>query len=226
MSTPRAVRHRTWPVPTALLGLSAIPLSAGMLRLVELGGGPALIASDHRFAAFPLPLVVHIVSATVYALVGTLQFLPRFRRQHLTWHRRAGRVSAVAGLLVAVSALWMTLFYEAQPGTGGLLFLLRLTFGAAMGACLILGITAIRRRDVATHRAWMLRAYAIGIAAGTQAFTEGVGGAIFGTGVLAADLAKAAGWVVNLAVAEWTIRRPARRRPALPTHPLHAGALS
>ena len=31
----------------------------------------------------------------------------------------------------------------------------------------------------------MIRAYAIGLAAGTQAFTEGIGGAIFGTGVLA-----------------------------------------
>jgi hypothetical protein len=26
------------------------------------------------------------------------------------WHRRAGRVLAVAGLLVAISAIWMTLF--------------------------------------------------------------------------------------------------------------------
>ncbi len=33
---------------------------------------------------------------------------------------------AVAGLLVAISALWMTLFYEAQPGTGDLLYVLRL----------------------------------------------------------------------------------------------------
>jgi hypothetical protein len=69
----------------------------------------------------------------------------------------------------------------------------------------------------------MIRAYAIGLAAGTQAFTEGIGGAIFGTGVVAADLAKGAGWLVNLAVAEWAIRRRARR-PAVAPSP--AGALS
>ena len=51
-----------------------------------------------------------------------------------------------------------------------------------MAACLVLGFTAIRRRDIAAHRAWMIRAYAIGLAAGTQVFTEGIGGAIFGTG--------------------------------------------
>jgi hypothetical protein len=90
-----------------------------------LAGGPAVIRADPRFAGFPLPLVVHIVSATTYALVGIVQFLLRFRRRHAAWHRRAGRVLAVAGLLVAISALWMTLFYEAQPGTGALLYLLR-----------------------------------------------------------------------------------------------------
>jgi len=226
MSTSQAVRHRSWPVPAALLGLSAIPLTAGALRLVQLAGGPAVIPADHRFASFPVPLVVHIVGATAYALVGILQFLPRFRRRHMIWHRRAGRVLAVAGLLVAISALWMTCFYQPQPGTGSTLFVLRLAFGSAMAVCLLLGVTAIRRRDVAAHRAWMIRAYAIGLAAGTQTLTEGIGGAIFGTGVLAADLAKGAGWVVNLAIAEWTIRRTARRRPILPTTDQHAGAFS
>ena len=51
--------------------------------------------------------------------------------------------------------------------------------------------------------------------AGTQVFTEGVGGAFFGTDVLAGDLAKGAAWVISLAVAEWVLRRSARRRPAL-----------
>jgi uncharacterized membrane protein len=202
-----STRERTWPVPTALIALSAIPVAAGALRLSQLAGGPSVIPADHRFAGFPLPLVVHIAGATTYALVGILQFVPRFRRRHRVWHRRAGRVLAVTGLLVAVSALWMTLFYEAQPGTGDLLYLLRLVFGSAMAACLVLGFTAVRRRDIAAHRAWMVRAYAIGLAAGTQALTEGVGGAIFGTGVLATDLAKSAGWVINLAVAEWALRR-------------------
>jgi hypothetical protein len=52
---------------------------------------PAVIPADHRFTGFPLPLVVHILGATTYALVGILQFVPRFRRRHLSWHRRPGR---------------------------------------------------------------------------------------------------------------------------------------
>jgi uncharacterized membrane protein len=219
-------RSRPVPVSVALVALSAIPLTAGALRLIQLAGGPAIIPADHRFAGFPVALVVHILGATTFALGGILQLAPRFRRRHPAWHRRAGRVLAVAGLLVAISALWMTLFYEAQPGTGDLLYMLRLFFGSAMAACLVLGVAAVRRRDIATHRAWMVRAYAIGLAAGTQVFTQGIGGAIFGTGVLAADLAKGAGWVINVAVAEWALSRPARRRLAPTTGPQQAGALS
>jgi uncharacterized membrane protein len=221
-----SARERSWPVPMALVALSAIPLTAGTLRLIQLAGGPPVIPADNRFAGLPLPLVVHIVGATTFALLGSLQFVPRFRRRHRAWHRRAGRVLAVAGVLVAISALWLTLFYEAQPGTGDLLYVLRLVFASAMAACLVLGFAAVRRGDIAIHRVWMVRAYAIGLAAGTQVFTEGIGGAIFGTGVLAADLAKGAGWMINLAVAEWALRRPARRRFALSTSPQQAGALS
>lgn len=209
----RRDRPRSWPVPAALLTLSAIPLAAGTLRLLQLAGGPELIPADHRYASFPAPLVLHIVGAAIYAVVGVFQFVPRIRRRHRTWHRRAGRVLTVAGLMVAVSALWMTLLYAAKPGTGDLLYVLRLVFGSALAACLVLGFTAIRRRDIPAHRAWMIRAYAIALAAGTQAFTEGFGGAIFGTGELRGDLAKGAGWVINLAVAEWAIRRPGTSGP-------------
>jgi uncharacterized membrane protein len=213
--------RRRWLVPVSLVALSAIPLTAGSLRLIQLAGGPAVIPADHRFAGFPVALVVHILGATIYALAGILQFAPRLRRRRPVWHRRAGRVVGVAGLLVAFSALWLTLFYEAQPGTGALLYVLRLIFGSALAACLLLGIAAARRGDIPAHRAWMVRGYAIGLGAGTQVFTEGIGGALLGTGVLAGDLAKGAGWIINLAIAEWAIRRP-----VLFTRPRQAGALS
>ncbi len=201
-----------WPVAAALVVLSAIPLTAGVLRLVQLAGGPAAMPADDRFTGFPVALVVHIVGSALFALVGALQFVSRFRRRHPTWHRRAGRVLAVAGLAVAGSALWLTLLPPPKPGTGDLLFLFRLVFASAMAACLVAGVAAIRRRDVSAHRAWMVRAYAIGLGAGTQAFTEGITESLVGTGELSGDLAKGAGWLVNLAVAEWAIRRPARRR--------------
>ena len=213
-----------WAVPAGLVALSCIPLIAGTLRLLQLAGGPALIPAEARFAEFPLAVALHILGAATYVLLGVLQFVPQFRRRHRTWHRRTGRVLIVARLLVAASALWMTLLYAAKPGTGDLLYALRLVFGCALIACLVLGFAAIRRSNTPAHRAWMIRAYAIALAAGTQAFTQGVGGALFGTGELQGDLAQGAGWVINLAVAEWVIRRPTRirrrrRQVARPTQP-------
>ncbi len=194
-------------MPVSLLLISVVPLLAGAFRVVQLMGGPELIPADERFAEFPLPLIVHIVGAAVFAVLGAFEFVPRFRRNHRGWHRRAGRVWAVAGLLVAGSALWMTLFYAPSPESGSLLYVLRLVFGAGLAACIVLGVNTIRKGDVAGHRAWMIRAYAIGLAAGTQAFTGGISEALFGTGPLQGDLANASGWVINLAVAEWLIRR-------------------
>ena len=162
-----------------------------------------------RGEGVPVALVVHLLGAAVYAVVGAFQFGPRLRRRHPGWHRRAGRVLAGAGLAVAGSALWMTLVYVPQPGTGDLLYVFRLLFASAMAGCLVLGVSAIRRHDVRAHRAWMIRAYAIGLGAGTQVFTQGFGGALLGTGDVRGDLAKGAGWVVNLAVAEWAINRRA-----------------
>jgi uncharacterized membrane protein YozB (DUF420 family) len=185
--------------------------------VIQLAGGPDLVPVDPRFDAVPVALIAHIVGSAIFALVGVGQFLPRVRRRHRSWHRRAGRVLVVAGLVVVGSAFWMSLFYDAKPGTGVLLFGFRLVFVTSMAGSLLLGFAAIRRRDLAAHRAWMIRAYAIGLGAGTQVFTEGFGEAIFGHGVLAGDLQKGAGWVINLAIAEWVIRGAARRPGTITT---------
>jgi uncharacterized membrane protein len=201
----------SWRVPAALLVLSAIPVVAGSLRLLEIAGGAQLLPANPRIDAVPAPVVVHIVAAAVFAILGVFQFSARLRRRRPSWHRRSGRVLVGTGLAVAGSGLWMTLFYTGAPG-GQLLWAVRLLVGSAMAAFIVLGFTAIRRRDLAAHRAWMIRAYALAVGAGTQAFTQGVGEALFGTGELSTALSMSAGWVINVAVAEWVIRRPRARR--------------
>src|SRR3954466_7830032 len=87
-----------WLLPTALLVLSAIPLIAGAFRLTELAGGAQITPANARFFASPLPVVLHIVSACVYALLGAFQFSTRFRRSRPGWHRVSGRLLVVCGL--------------------------------------------------------------------------------------------------------------------------------
>jgi uncharacterized membrane protein YozB (DUF420 family) len=197
-------------VPAALIALCAIPLVMGSLRLVTLAGGPEIMPYNARFTPSPLPVVLHIVNAAVLAILGAFQFVPGFRRRRPGWHRRAGRILVACGLLVGLSGLWMTLFYSRQPGTGDLLYAFRLLFGSAMVVSIVLGFAAIRRGDVRQHRAWLMRGYAIGLGAGTQALPLMVGGLIAGPpSELSNGLLNGAGWVINLAVAEWIIRHPA-----------------
>jgi uncharacterized membrane protein len=208
-------RSSTWRVPIALVALGTVPVIAGSLRLVELSGGAGAMPSDARYDASPLPVVLHIVCATVFAILGAFQFSPRFRRRRPGWHRRAGRVLVIAGLGVALSALWLNQFFVRADATREVLYPLRMVFGVAMVVVIVLGFVAARRRDFARHRAWMIRSYAIGLVAGTQVFTLGIGGAILGTGDLTTALLLATAWAINLAVAERAIRkRPRRRTPA------------
>jgi uncharacterized membrane protein YozB (DUF420 family) len=219
-TTPsKRARSATWLVPAALLLLGAMPVAAGVFRLVELASGGPISPANARFFASPLPVVTHIVGAAVYALLGAFQFAAGFRRRRPGWHRAAGRLLVPCGLLVGLSALWMTLFYPRPEGVGALLTAFRLLFGSAMVVAIILGVAAIRRRDVAGHRAWMLRGYAIGLGAATQMLTLLVGELVLGPpGELGRALLMGAGWVINLAVAE----RAIRKRPAPPARPAPA----
>jgi uncharacterized membrane protein len=210
-STPRA-----WLVPSGLVLLSLVPVLAGAVRVAELTGGAQVTADNARFLASPAPVLLHIVGATVYCLLGAFQFAPGLRRRHPAWHRVAGRLLVPLGLAAALSGLWMTLFFPRPPVDDVLLTPIRLFFGGAMAACLVLGVTAVRRRDIAAHRAWMARGYAIGLGAGTQVLTHLPWVLLAGqpSGHVRV-LLMLAGWVINLAVVEAALRR----RPARPGHP-------
>src|SRR5687767_16020048 len=64
-----------WLVPAALILLSIIPLIFGVVRLNELARGAEVTPANARFFASPLPVILHIVGAGVYALLGAFQFV-------------------------------------------------------------------------------------------------------------------------------------------------------
>ena len=212
---PRTNGATQWLPPVGLIVLSLIPVIAGAARLTELMSGPEITANNARFVASPIPVTVHIVSVTVFSLVGAFQFVPSLRRGRAKWHRMAGRILVPAGVLVALSGLWMSVFYPRPPGDGQSLVVVRVIVGSLMLASVVLAVLAIRRRDFRNHGAWMTRGYAIALGAGTQVFTTLPWVVAFGP-IGAADevprtVLMTAGWVINLAVAEYVIRRRGRR---------------
>ncbi|WP_239065981.1 DUF2306 domain-containing protein [Microbacterium hibisci] len=215
---PVARRRPEWLVPAGLIALSLVPIVAGSSRLAQLTTGATVTAENARFFDSPIPVVAHIVGSSVFLVLGALQFAPSLRRRR--WHRLAGRIVAPAGLVSALSALWMTVFYDMPASvTGPGLAAVRLVLGTAMAAALVAAFVAIRRGDVRTHSAWMTRAYAIGLGAGTQVVVFLPYTLLAGTPApLTHTLLMTAGWVINLVVAEVVIRRRARtpRRRSTP----------
>lgn len=197
-----------WLLPAALLALVAIPIAAGAVRLGQLSSGANVTPENARFVAAPVPVVLHIISAVLFCLLGAFQFAPRVRQRWPGWHRRVGRLLIVSGVLAGLSGLWMTQFYPRVPNDGPLLYVFRLLAGAGMVVCVLLGFAAIRKGRVAQHRAWITRGFAIGVGAGTQALVHLPWILIVGQpGELGRALLMGAGWTINLAVAEWNVRR-------------------
>ena len=198
--------RRDWWVPASLLVLAFVPAASGAARLVDLSGGRT--AENARFFDLPAPILVHIVGATTYLLLGALQLWPSFRRARPRWHRWSGRVLVPAGIAGALSGMWMAAFADLPVYDNTALMWLRLLFGSVMVTGLVLGVVAIVRRDVRTHQRWMVRSYAVAQGAGTQALFLGPVVIVAGQpgGAFKAAVMGAA-WVVNLLVAEWLVRR-------------------
>ena len=194
-------------VPPALIALAFVPIVAGAFRLLEVAGGPVTLPAHPGIDASPVPIVVHIVSATLFTALGAFLFSSSFRRRRPGWHCAAGSAAVVLALAVAVSAVWMTLFYQGGAHSGELVRLVRLFFASAMAASISMGFAAVRRRDFRGHRAWIIRGYTLGLGAGTQVLPQGLGEPVFGAGETSAAFLLAAGWVINLAVAQRVIGR-------------------
>jgi Predicted membrane protein (DUF2306) len=210
---PRQRPRALWLIPTGLILLTLIPITTGSLRLTQLGGGPAIMPEAARFTDFPLPVILHIVAGILFSIVGAFQFLPALRRGKRSWHKMAGRVLIPAGFILALAGLWMASFTVLPAGDGPALRVIRWVFGTYMIVCLILAVRALLQRKFVTHGAWMTRAYALGIAAGTQAIFLIPGSVLLGSAnETYRAFAMAAAWLVNLGVAELVIRRRVRKR--------------
>ena len=207
-----------WVVLGLIFVYSFIPVVGGLIRVLELAGGPQIAPENPRALLNPTPITLHILSSSLFCVLGAFQFLPSLRRQRPAAHRIMGRVIAVAGCVSALTGLWMTHFYAFPEALqGAALYWVRMVLGAAMIGLIIWAVIAIRSRNVFQHSASMVRAYAIAQSASTQT--------VFGIAWIIAVGSEAMGplrdglmifaWVFNLLVAEVFIRsilRPPKHR--------------
>jgi uncharacterized membrane protein len=211
------IRTFTRPIPLALAlaFCTCIPVMMAAARVVQIPLG-ALPEDSLRLASSPVSFFLHSLAGVLFGVLGPLQFVCALRLRFGTLHRLAGRVFVVAGTGLALSGL--TLLLQVQSITTGLLDAARGVFGLALLAVLVLGVAAARAHDMLRHRAWMIRAYAIGMGQGTVALVMFPIYLITGeppTG-LGSDIVVVGMWLLNIALGEWVVRRFAIRRPLQP----------
>ena len=202
----------SWKLLSSLWMLSFVPVIAGAVRLSGLAGGAngGVVTPDNaRFMANPAPVVLHVLSASVFCVLGALQFDAALRQRFPRLHRIAGRVVAPCGIVAALTGMWMTAAYAIPAELQGpLLYAVRMVVGLAMALAVTVSIRAVLQRRIAQHRAWMVRAYALGQGAGTQVLILLPVTLISGAPTfIVRDVLMASAWGLNMVFAEWVIRR-------------------
>lgn len=201
--------NKNWLAPMGLLALGLLNIASGAVQLSNIAEGPteAVLASNMtntQYFVTPFPVVIHIISGTVFNLFAPFQFVPTLRRNG--FHKWSGRILMPAGLVAALTSLWMNQFF---PGFGiGLKYAAVWALGVTMFVCLFLALLSILKRDIALHRAWMIRAVAMSLAPAVQRVILLPYFIITGDmSVPAIEVVVCTSFVLNLAFAEWVIRR-------------------
>ena len=209
MNKTSAPNMNEWLVPAALILLALVPVASGVARVLELGTSTTITPENQRFFAAPLPIIAHSLGGIVFLVLGAFQFAPRLRRQKPGWHKMAGRLLIPCGLVVALSGMWMAHFNALPEYDGVLVYATRMLFGGWMVLAVVPATVAIYRRDFTSHGDWMARFYALGAGGNTQVFTAAPLFLFFPEYLndLNRAIGLAAGWVINIAVAEWVIHR-------------------
>lgn len=192
------------------VGMVLLALFVTMYSLPYLSGDPDTFFEPQRltYLAHLTPLMLHVAGAVVALSLGPWQFVRRLRSRWPRVHRMVGRVYVVAVLATGVGGLMLA----PTTYTGRLAGLAFALLAVGTLGSTAMAFVAIRRRQIARHRAWMTRSYAFvftGVSFRLGLVLLPALGLSFDT---AYPLSAWIAWPINLAVAEVLIRR--QRRPS------------
>jgi uncharacterized membrane protein len=98
-------------------------------------------------------LIPHTLSGVMALLIGPLQFSSRFRQRHLKIHRVLGRIYVVSVFIGSFTGIALAAGRPGLPGTS--------MQAAAWMVCTTAAFVTARNRQIAAHRQWMARSYAV-----------------------------------------------------------------
>jgi uncharacterized membrane protein len=140
---------------------TVIWVSLGLIALFVFITSEAFLAADYpMYHAYRLQviadrqlLIPHTLSGVIALLAGPLQFSSRLRQRHLKFHRVLGRIYFISVIVGALTGIALAAGRPGLPGTS--------MQGAAWIVCTTAAVITARNRQIAQHRQWMVRSYAV-----------------------------------------------------------------
>lgn len=204
------LRQLSRPVPLvlALAIFSFIPVLTAVIDVVQFPASSYPKDAAH-LAVAPVSWFLHALTGVAFGIAGPMNFFLALRRRFGRLHRVTGRVFAVSGLFLGLTAF--SLLLSVEPQRTPVVDITRAVFGLALILAIGKAIVAIRRRDIQSHRAWVIRAFAFGMGLGTVALMFFPIYLVTGAPPkgLASDILFAVSWSLNVSIAELIIRRTA-----------------
>src|SRR5580658_8117168 len=136
-------------------------LSLGLTTLFVFITSEVLLVTDYpMYHAYRLQviadrhlLIPHTLCGVIALLAGPVQFSSRLRRRHLKFHRVLGRIYVISVFAGALTGIALAAGRPGMPGTS--------MQAAAWLVCTTAALITARNRQIAQHRQWMIRSYAV-----------------------------------------------------------------
>ena len=152
LPAPNSVRSRFKTVLWISLGLTVL--------LVFITSEVLLVTDYPMYHAYRLQviadrhlLIPHTLAGIFALVIGPINFSSRIRQRHLTLHRVLGRIYAISVLVGAFTGIALAAGRPGLPGTS--------MQAAAWIVCTTAALMTARNRQIAQHRQWMSRSYAV-----------------------------------------------------------------
>ena len=188
-----------WSVMTVMAIAVAGYGAAGMILSLS-GNMPSM---THHYPDRTLAAALHFGVGGFVLLIGPFQFLPGLRAKRPLLHRWTGRLYVAGCLVSAVAAL--VLAPSAHTGAIAQAGFTLLAIGWIVTTTTAF-VMALRRR-FAEHRRWMIRSFALTLAAVTLRIYLPSAAAFEIPFGVSYPIISFACWVPNVIVAEWMLRR-------------------